>query len=51
MSAWADPIEGLFETMIFGGAEEYQERYTTIEQAREGHEVAVALVASGEWPG
>ncbi len=34
----------LFETMIFGGKHnEYQERYTTWEQAEKGHERAVTL--------
>src|SRR6266852_1234578 len=38
----------LFETMIFGGKHSYfQERYTTWEQAEEGHKRAVKL-ASGE---
>ena len=35
----------LFETMIFGGThDEYQERYTTLEESMRGHEHAVALV-------
>lgn len=34
----------LFETMIFGGPEdEYQERYSTWEEAEEGHKKAVEL--------
>lgn len=38
-----DPI--LFETMIFGGEhDQYQERYRTVEEARDGHKVAVKLV-------
>jgi len=38
-----------FETMIFGGKfDEYQERYTTWDQAEEGHKKAVALVRKGE---
>ena len=38
-----DPI--LFETMIFGGEHhEYQERYTTWDEAIKGHKEAVALV-------
>lgn len=37
----------LFETMIFGGAhDQYQERYSTWEQAEAGHAQAVALVRS-----
>lgn len=36
-----------FETMIFGGAhDEFQERYTTLEEAVLGHERAVELVRS-----
>ena len=31
----------LFETMIFGGEEEYQKRYATWEQAEAGHKKAV----------
>jgi hypothetical protein len=35
----------LFETMIFGGEhDDYQERYTTWDQAEKGHERAVELV-------
>ena len=35
----------LFETMIFGGEHnEYQERYSTWEEAEAGHAVAVVLV-------
>ncbi len=35
----------LFETIIFGGAhDEYQDRYTTYEEAEAGHEVAKQLV-------
>lgn len=34
-----------FETMIFGGIhDEYQVRYTTLDEARRGHDRAVALV-------
>ena len=36
----------LWETMIFGGGvtdEEYQERYTSVEDARDGHERAIEL--------
>jgi hypothetical protein len=40
-----DPI--LFETMIFGGEHnQYTERYSTYEQAEEGHKRAVELVFS-----
>ena len=40
-----DPI--LFETMIFGGRhDEYQERYTTREDALKGHRAAVQMVES-----
>lgn len=35
----------LFETMIFGGKhDDYCERYATIEEARDGHRVACAVV-------
>lgn len=35
----------LFETMIFGGEnDQYQERYSTWEEAEAGHKEAVALV-------
>ena len=35
----------LFETMIFKGKhDQYQERYATFEEAKAGHEKAVALV-------
>ena len=35
----------LYETMIFGGEhDEYQERYYTYQEAKEGHQRAVALV-------
>ena len=40
---YGNPI--LFETMIFGGEyDDYQERYTTLEESMYGHERAVALV-------
>jgi hypothetical protein len=40
---FGEPV--LFETMIFGGKnDEYQERYTTWNEAEKGHEVAVKLV-------
>lgn len=35
----------LFETMVFGGEHDgYQERYSTAEEAREGHKRVVAMV-------
>lgn len=37
----------LFETMIFGGPyDDYQERYSTWEEAETGHQMAVALATS-----
>jgi hypothetical protein len=46
--SWGDGPPVLFETMIFGSEagdlDEYQERYTTLEDARLGHERAVAMV-------
>jgi hypothetical protein len=43
---FGEPI--LFETMIFGGAQDqYQERYCTKAEAIAGHAQAVALVAGG----
>lgn len=45
---WGDGPPLIFETMIFGGEyDEYQERYSTREQAEEGHRVACDL-AFGE---
>lgn len=39
-----------FETMIFGGKhDEYQERYSTLDEARRGHDRTVARV-NGEIP-
>lgn len=39
----------LFETMIFGGAhDQYQERYTTRDEAMVGHDKAVTLAKGGE---
>lgn len=41
----------LFETMIFGGdVDEYQVRYATMEEAVEGHKVAVDMVLAGVKP-
>jgi len=38
-------IPVLYETMIFGGKhDQYQERYTSLEDAVKGHKVAVELV-------
>lgn len=35
----------LFETMIFGGEhDDFQERYSTWEQAEEGHEAAIKMI-------
>jgi hypothetical protein len=40
----------IFETMVFGGPEDqYQERYSTAEQARQGHE-AVVIWLVGMFP-
>lgn len=37
----------LWETIIFGGPhDEYQDRYTSLGDAKKGHEVAVALAKS-----
>ena len=39
----------LWETMIFGGInDQYQTRYTSLEEARAGHEVALQLVLDTE---
>lgn len=42
----------IFETMVFGDSEyaEYQWRYSTEEEAREGHERVVLALASGNEP-
>ncbi len=45
--SWSGGPPILFETMVFGGPEEidrWQERYSTLEDARAGHERAVAMV-------
>jgi hypothetical protein len=43
--AWKSPIPVLWETMIFGGEhDQYQERYTSYEDAVEGHQNAVNLI-------
>jgi len=42
---WGEGPPLLFETMIFGGEHDgYQERYSTWEEAEEGHAEAVKLV-------
>jgi hypothetical protein len=41
----------IFETMIFGGEhDQYQERYSTLEEARAGHERAVERAQPGGTP-
>lgn len=46
-SGIGEPI--LFETMIFGGPhDQYQDRYTTKEEALIGHQKALDLVRAGE---
>jgi hypothetical protein len=43
--SWNSEIPILWETMIFGGEhDQYQERYTSYEDALEGHKVALNLV-------
>ena len=43
--AWDSDIPVLWETMIFGGEhDQYQERYTSYEDALEGHQIALNLV-------
>ncbi len=43
--AWDSNIPVLWETMIFGGEhDQYQERYTSYEDALEGHQIALNLV-------
>lgn len=43
--AWGGGSPVLFETMIFGGKhDDYQDRYTSLEEAMFGHEYAVGLV-------
>jgi hypothetical protein len=45
--AWNSTTPILWETMIFGGEhDQYQERYTSHEDALKGHEFAVELVKS-----
>ena len=43
--AWDSDIPVLWETMIFGGEhDQYQERYTSYEDALEGHKKAITLI-------
>jgi len=43
--AWNSNIPVLWETMIFGGEhDQYQERYTSYEDALEGHQIALTLI-------
>jgi hypothetical protein len=43
--AWNSEIPVLWETMIFGGEHDpYQERYTSYEDALEGHQTTLNLV-------
>ena len=43
--AWNSDIPVLWETMIFGGEhDQYMDRYTSIEDALEGHQTALNLV-------
>lgn len=45
---WGEEKPVLFETMVFGGPlDEEQERYTTWEEAEEGHKRMVACVRRG----
>lgn len=42
--AWNSDVPVLWETMIFEGPfDQYQERYTSVEDALKGHEYAVSL--------
>jgi hypothetical protein len=47
--AWDSDIPTLWETMIFGGENDqaYQERYTSYEQAIEGHQKAINFIKKG----
>jgi hypothetical protein len=43
--AWDSDIPVLWETMIFGGEhDQYQDRYTSVEDALEGHKLALTLI-------
>ena len=35
----------IFETMVFGGPEEYQERYATLEEANAGHQTMIEKIS------
>ena len=49
--SWDDGPPVLWETMIFGGQfDEYQERYTSFNDAKEGHAKAVLMVLEGNNP-
>jgi len=47
--AWNSSIPILWETMIFGGQNDqaYQERYSSYEQALEGHQKAINFIKTG----
>jgi hypothetical protein len=43
--SWNSDIPVLWETMIFGGEhDQYQDRYTSYEDALEGHKLALTLI-------
>ena len=43
--AWDSDVPVLWETMIFGGEhDQYQDRYTSVEDALEGHQTALTLI-------
>lgn len=45
--AWNSDVPVLWETMIFGGEhDQYQERYTSYEDALEGHKKALNLITT-----
>lgn len=42
---WGDELPCLFETMVFGGQHDmYQERYSTFDEAEEGHKRVEKMV-------
>ena len=47
--AWNSPIPVLWETIIFGGNydQAYQERYSSYEDALEGHQKAINFINTG----
>ncbi len=48
--SWNDGQPVLFETMIFGGPwEEWQTRYHTAAEARQGHQAAVRMAKQARW--